>query len=609
MRRPETGPVTGRLIAVLMVVTVLSCATGRQAERSAAFVDEVRSKGGTRIFRGNTLSVQQGIPVLTLSGTSYDMGVAYGVLLKNRLEEMMKELEGLKQAAISYRNFIERWLAPAAIDSYIDRMRKRIPSEYLEELQGVADGSGLEVDDLVFAAGGAGMFEQPMESGVPHCTSILYRLPDRILHGRNFDFLPAIMGNYPLIVHYKPSSGYGYWSFGVIGFLPAFHGINEKGLSATLNYGVMSYDEQSQGLLSTYKMRKLLNECGTLQEAGDLLIRTPADEPGWMFTIGSAEEGEGAVFDILGRDRGVSPFNEPDYKMVLNRQFSYTRYPDGELARKGLYFSDGEGEYNVARYHSGTDYLKTHRLSSGEDMIGFLRLTDFYGYEIVNNYNASIANSDTLYTLVFDWKSRKVLVSWGLAYAPLHKMLSLDLATDAVALHVGPDPRIEAGPYRRFIEGQPGLQLHMASNDRQWIAAHTDFGTADPYDLQYNIDSWKKDPEIVSKDLLQGTADRLISLYPDYNLPYALKAEIVAADSPREAIALYRAALAARILFAPDRVTYLAKIAELHHGLQEEALATSAAKDALALIEEARKKYRLDRQFVEMESRLEHLVK
>jgi len=594
---------------VLAAAIISSCDSSKKHEHlSLTLQKEITVDGNATVFRGGRLENSNGVPVINLTGTSYDMGLAYGVLLRKPIHEICGELEEIKNALISSRGFFERLAAPVVLKWYISKMRKRIPQEYLEELRGVADGSGIDEDILAFSAVGAGIFAKPMEDAPPHCTSILARLPDRIIHGRNFDFFPAIMAKYPVIVHYKPVNGFAYWNFGVIGFMPSFHGISEKGISVTLNYGVASYHEESEEIPTCYKIRKLLETCGNLDEVTNMLSGIHGDEPGWMLTVESAEEGKGTVFDIMGPAHASSAFTEPEYKMVLNREFSYERYPDGDLARKHLNISDATGEYNVARFDSATKYLKNNTIKSVDGMIDFLRLTDFYGYEIIENRNATIANDHTLHTLIFDWKNKAVYFARGLAYSSLHAIDLFDLTKDTLTKYRDADPRMSLERYRKFAAQEPEVQLHFAADDRKWFVERTDFETAEPYQLMFNIESWSMDPRIVSRDVLLRSAERLIRQYPDYNLPYALKAWLFEKENPREAIALYRKAMSSRIVFELDKIEHLSQIVELYGALGEKENVKASATEFVNLIEEMRRKYAVDRWMEEMEKDMKKLA-
>jgi len=587
-------------------VLVSGCSGEPRLKETCPFAHEVVQREDGLHFRGATLSVQHGIPVLTLTGTPYENGLAYGTLLGPQIRAVAGELEGLKRAVLKGRGLIERLAAPAFISHFIRGMRKRIPPEYLEELRGVAEGSGVPEKELVFAAAGAGVFSAPGHPLAPaYCTSTLTRLPDRIVHGRNFDFGPAFMASYPVVVHHRPPQGTGYWSFGVAGYLPSFHGINERGISVTLNYGVASYDPQARGMPVGYKVRELLRTCATLEEAERAVRDTPSDEPGWIFTLESADEQAGAVMDTIGSERAVRAFDGEGTQVVLNRLFSYTRHPDGALARKYLYLSDGEGEYNVARAARASELLASHPIGSVDDLLSFLRDTSFYGYEIVQSENASIANDYTLHTLVFDWKERKAYFARGVAYASLHEVFCVDLATDRVAPYRPEAPRLGQPPVADFLKSRVDRQLRDLAHDFAWIGAHTDYATVDPLPLLTLVDAWEEEPSVADPAALLSAADRLIGRYPDYCVPHAVKARILrGTGKPAEAVRCYRTALSSRIVFVPNAIGYLAQIADISSGLSDTANAAAAARECLALIERMKERYALDAWVVQIEKRM-----
>ncbi|MFA6035254.1 MAG: hypothetical protein WC889_20325, partial [Myxococcota bacterium] len=124
------------LTALLVVVTAasVSCSSdARNAEKAAAYQKEVVvSADGVRSFRGGTLAVREGIALLTLKGAPYEMGLAYGVLLRDRLAGMQRELEAFTTAALATRSSFERLVAPLYIKGYSRSMLKRIPAGFVD---------------------------------------------------------------------------------------------------------------------------------------------------------------------------------------------------------------------------------------------------------------------------------------------------------------------------------------------------------------------------------------------------------------------------------------------------------------------------------------------
>jgi len=249
----------------------------------------------------------------------------------------------------------------------------------------------------------------------------------------------------------------------------------------------------------------------------------------------------------------------------------------------------------VAREHSATRYLHGRALDSADDLLAFLRLTDFYGYRIPWNDNASIANDYTIHTLVFDGSSGSVLFSWGVAYAPLMEVKRFNLADDTLVSHAPADPLLEDPRYAWFMSNVERFQLRMLAGDRAWVDAHTDFDQADPFLVNYSTHTWRDGGKLVSRGTRLWSAERLISAYPDYHLPYAIKAALLEEDDPAAAISLYGQALQAKISFVPDRIASLAKVARLQRKTGNRREAASTAATCLAILEEMERKYRLDR--------------
>ncbi|MCK5168525.1 MAG: hypothetical protein KAQ75_01495, partial [Bacteroidales bacterium] len=109
------------------------------------------TQDGVRIFHDGTLVVKEGIPFLTVKGDSYEMGLQYGVLLNDKLLEMDHTVDYLINSYIG-SFFIKKWIANVVLNSKIKKLEKIMPEEYIQELEGMAEGSDLKLKELQIIA-------------------------------------------------------------------------------------------------------------------------------------------------------------------------------------------------------------------------------------------------------------------------------------------------------------------------------------------------------------------------------------------------------------------------------------------------------------------------
>jgi predicted choloylglycine hydrolase len=251
----------------------------------------------------------------------------------------------------------------------------RIPDEYLNEILGFSEGSGLAYADAAFSAVAANIF------GSGFCTNLIVKAGGRLIQGRNFDFLHRFMGEYPVIIEYHPDGKFSFTQYGITGYLGLFDGINEKGLSISQNGGGGAVNRSDNGILNAYKQRMILENCTTLEEADFLLNSYYTDELGIIFTVNSAADNNAAVFDIFSSAVRTAYFNETNPLFAVNIMFSKLRHDDNELTKKFLKLNYGEGQSNTARSEFLYNQLLNNSFEGIDDVISLLRNTDYRGYK------------------------------------------------------------------------------------------------------------------------------------------------------------------------------------------------------------------------------------
>jgi len=80
-----------------------------------------------------------GVTILHISGTNYEMGYQNGYLLKDKIYEVYRAVLTLAEPG-----YVEKLL-----NLWNTSLKQFTPEEYLVEMQGVADGSGLTFEDIV----------------------------------------------------------------------------------------------------------------------------------------------------------------------------------------------------------------------------------------------------------------------------------------------------------------------------------------------------------------------------------------------------------------------------------------------------------------------------
>ncbi|KAB7530220.1 linear amide C-N hydrolase [Flagellimonas olearia] len=228
-----------------------------------------------------------------LYGAFYEMGLRYGKLLYEKANFVLPEINQQK------REF--------GLESY--RELKAFYPEVIDEITGFAEGIRDRPENVGAFLLSLGVFET---SG--QCSVFAFKNEDSVIFGRNydmlFDFKKFTEGS--LIA---PKDKYAYISQSDV-FIGRSDGINEKGLSIAMSF--VNGTRIQPGIGFHFMVRKVLEDCGTVQEAINVLqsatVATAnnfliADCTGEIAVVESAPQGS-VVRRLGASDRHVHITNQ-----------------------------------------------------------------------------------------------------------------------------------------------------------------------------------------------------------------------------------------------------------------------------------------------------------
>ncbi|MBT5021716.1 hypothetical protein HOK51_08630 [Candidatus Woesearchaeota archaeon] len=156
----------------------------------------------------------------------------------------------------------------------------KIPKEYLDEIKGYSDGSGIQYEHLFFANF---YFDVLKEYGF-HCSTIAHHTKIKTLIGRNTDLMPlltkfALKHGRPLIITVNNNSNKNKQEFTHVAIplcVGVINGFNEKGISAHSHQILFVREKSNKKLLATpILMRKILEESKTIKQAENIIQKNP----------------------------------------------------------------------------------------------------------------------------------------------------------------------------------------------------------------------------------------------------------------------------------------------------------------------------------------------
>jgi hypothetical protein len=211
-----------------------------------------------------------GVPVLHLRGTPAEMGRGAGALLGERVRGLL-------------RYEVEEYL-PRRHLRYINRLTRRdrahVPARHLEELEALADSSGMDRLELLRA-------HLLIELSQMACSALAVRggmtSDGKLLFGRNVDFhATANSTRSSLLVAYHQKGRKSFVAAGWPGLCGVISGMNQDGLCVA-NLLVIGRSLPRRGPPYPFLLRRALEECSSVDGAAELFRRSRRTVPQNVF--------------------------------------------------------------------------------------------------------------------------------------------------------------------------------------------------------------------------------------------------------------------------------------------------------------------------------------
>jgi tetratricopeptide (TPR) repeat protein len=461
-------------------------------------------------FRNSRLDGSGAIPLLVLSGSPYECGLAYGVLMHTEAMAVYGLFARLRDSYISRLPVVKRFFAPGYLHRFGEAFERKSPRPYVDEMKGFAEGAGIAYDEVLFLSSGAGLLS-------PACFVAFASSANQtgMLHGRNFDFKPFELGKHPILVRYEPESGVPYWNLSVVGYLPSFNGWNEAGLSVAINISNMP-DGKVSGMPTGWKVREILASAKTIIEARNVIASIPNEKASYTLSVGSAREKSGMMFDLFSEEKAETLWSGGKPRIALNRIFCDGRYEADGLASKHTAAYEALSELNVERAKSAQRFFSSTLPDSPEKMIALLRDRSFpLAPGLFETDYGAISNEYTLFSIVFDCARGMVFIATGCDHAPARGWSVLNFNTRTLSPFLAEEPYLDSPEFKAWAERHYRVaELIQAGN----LDAKTLPQGLGPYELAHVIYMAKASDPIVSSKVglerLLQTAEGLRAEYP-----------------------------------------------------------------------------------------------
>ena len=221
--------------------------------------------GATTVARAGDgfLEVVDGSKVLHLKGSPREMGRQHGVLLRDDIRAQVRYLfdvkaKGFKPEVLGLKVPLD---AKRLILSIAANQRKYVPARFHEELEGIAEGSGVALDEIVAANFIPEMF---------HCSGFALAgsatRDGTMYHGRILDYgCDWQLQDHAVIVVAEPSGAIPFVNVTYAGFVGSVTGMNTRNISiGEMGGGGLGHWD---GVPMAFLVRLALEEADDLDEA------------------------------------------------------------------------------------------------------------------------------------------------------------------------------------------------------------------------------------------------------------------------------------------------------------------------------------------------------
>jgi len=279
------------LLCILLIIVAIPVSSNTELliNRESNAIKENSLEGGWTEER-------DGVTIIHLNGSNYEMGYQHGFLLKDEIKENMRMITSFfERRGYPYGVVLEIW----------DMMKAFLPQEYKDEMQGMADGLGVSFEEVAIYNTWPAVVNYIFVSCCGAAVWGSATVDNKLYHMRSLDILhPAWRINDPetgktfrenqVLIVRKPDNSYASIYPISAGAVYSWGGVNEKGIAISANTCV-TYDSTFLGISAAFRMRMALDYANNTDEV--IKIINSNRTCGWNFIISDGKIPIGYVIE------------------------------------------------------------------------------------------------------------------------------------------------------------------------------------------------------------------------------------------------------------------------------------------------------------------------
>lgn len=386
-----------KIFSLVLLLSLISCGSIKNMKKESDLFETELEQQNVSIEKRDVLNKSvNGNWQLRISGNPYELGYKKGFLTQQLYQNQEKIFFGKVSEMIpnpSKQNkllYFLKW--------YNRNILSAIPMDLKQELYAVSTFGSDEFNDI------GTKFERNLLLHSSHdighamqdlmlvgCSSIAlwdnFTEDGNLLIGRNFDFyVNDEFAKNKIVEFISPDSGYKYASVTWPGMVGVVSGMNEKGLTVTLNAGKSSIPMRGKTPVSIVA-RSILQNAQTIDEAVEIAEKFDVFVSE-SFLIGSAKDNKAVVIEMSPKRMDVYETNNG--KLICTNHFQSNGYKADKRNQNQI-----EESHSYYRLEKLEESFKTDKKYKVKDVLKVLR--DVSGLQ---NENLGLGNEKSLNQLM-----------------------------------------------------------------------------------------------------------------------------------------------------------------------------------------------------------------
>ena len=354
-----------------------------------------------------------GLRVVRLSGTPYELGRQHGALLRTEVRESVGQILGYFRRYLKIP-WVRTWLVDWWLEASWRQSRPFISPDILEELRGVSDGSGVPlrelkrlhaIPDRTYACANLAAWGRATAGG-------------QLVHVRNLDWnIRAGIQRFAVVFVVRPTGKHAFVNIGWAGFIGVLTGVSDAQVSVG-EVGAETVEATFRGEPMAFLMRRVLEEADSLDEAA-LLVRGAKRTIGANYVFADARAKRAVAIETTSQRFRLFEANDP-----AERAVSYARpIPDAvfradaavdPVIRERQLASRGDPRRPGLEDPSGSSAYDTRYLGQAAGLLAHFGTLDAVAAQEIAR---AVAPPSNVQSVVFAWPDVWIANAQGLTPA------------------------------------------------------------------------------------------------------------------------------------------------------------------------------------------------